>query len=148
MSAIRHIHHINFIFRDLDAAIGQFQAVLDVGPFETSSLPERGVRTARVRIGETWLVLVAPTRDESVPGRYLAEHGEGFFLLSLGVANLDDCIAAMEQRLGSGAVGPKRQGLSDWQIADIDVRLSAGVQLQLAEDPDSLPNEAGFGVGD
>ncbi len=137
MSAIRRIHHINFIFRDLDAAIDQFQALLDVGPFETATLPERGVRTARVQIGETWLVLVAPTRDDSVPGQYLKQHGEGFFLLSFGVANLDDSIAAMEQRLGDRAAGPKRQGLSGWRIADIDLRKSAGIPLQLTEDPAS-----------
>lgn len=58
---------------------------------------------ARSRIGESWLVLVAPYDPESVPGRYLEEHGEGFFLLSLAVDDPEGT----------------RPGILDWEVSDV-----------------------------
>ena len=135
MSAPDRIHHINFLFRDLDAAMERFETLFGLGPFRVDELIERGVRTARVRLGDAWLVLVAPTRADSVPGRYLDAHGEGFFLLSLGVPDLAAAIAAMNTRLPAGEMGPVRRGLDEWQVADLPVDSTFGIQLQLTEDP-------------
>ena len=136
MTPIRRIHHINFLFRDLEAAVDRYEAALGIGPFEYETLDVRGVRTARARIGESWLVLVSPTDPESVPGRYLDRHGEGFFLLSFGVDDLEQAIAELGQGGDPPAVGPRRRGLAGWRIADLDVGDTLGVPMQLAEDPD------------
>ena len=137
MSGIRNVHHINFIFRDLEAAVERFEAVLGIGPFQVEDLGERGARTARALVGETWFVLVAPSRADSVPGRFLEANGEGFFLLSFGVADIDKAIAAMEQRLPELQLGNVRQGVAKWRIADIDADSTFGLQFQLTEDPES-----------
>jgi methylmalonyl-CoA/ethylmalonyl-CoA epimerase len=97
------IHHINFVVRDLDEACARFEHDLNLEPFERVDHAPRGARLARSRIGDSWLVLVAPYDPESVPGRYLEEHGEGFFLLSLAVDKLEDT----------------RAGILDWQVQDI-----------------------------
>ncbi len=128
---IRSLHHLNFIVRDLDAAIPAWERLLGLTVARRDELPERGVIAARFRIGDTWLVLVQPTRDDSVPGRFLAERGEGFFLLSLGVPSLADEL----QRLGDGAFSsPARTGADGWQVRDLDPALANGVQLQLTEE--------------
>jgi len=137
MKRIRNVHHVNFIYRDLDAAIDRFERLLDIGPFQREDLPERGVRTARALIGETWIVLVSPTRADTVPGRYLAEHGEGFFLLSFGVDDIDRSIAALRKRDPSMTVGEIRDGAGHWKIADLPTGASLGVLFQLTEDPDA-----------
>ena len=125
------IHHLNFIVRDLDAAIPAWERLLGCSVSRRDELLERGVIAARFRLGETWLVLVQPTRDDSVPGRFLAANGEGFFLLSLGVASLVDEAA----RLGDAAfTGPVRGGADGWQVRDLDPALVHGVQLQLTQD--------------
>ena len=82
------IHHLNFIVRELDQAVPAWERLRGMPVARRDELTERGVITARFRLGDTWLVLVQPTRADSVPGRFLAAHGEGFFLLSLGVASL------------------------------------------------------------
>ena len=78
----------------------------------------RGARVARSRIGESWLVLVAPYDPDSVPGRYLEEHGEGFFLLSLAVDELDET----------------RAGILDWRVRDLGEVHGANLQLTLRPD--------------
>lgn len=127
---VRSIHHLNFIVRDLDAAIPAWERLLGAAVARRDELPERGVVAARFRLGESWLVLVQPTRADSVPGRFLATHGEGFFLLSLGV----DSLADEAQRLGTGAfAGPVRTGADGWQVRDLDPAPVSGIHLQFTE---------------
>lgn len=127
----RRIHHINFVVRDLEAAKREFETLFDLAPFVTVDHPLRGAHVARSKVGDSWIVLVCPYDPDSVPGRYLAEHGEGLFLLSLGVADFDvqlDRLAARDIR-----VAP-RHGILDWRIADVG-KLGAAV-LQLSDDSD------------
>ena len=104
---LTRVHHINFIVRDLTDGIRRFQAVLGKPPDRTDELSERGALTASFKLGETWLVLVQPTRIDSTPGRHLAERGEGFFLLSL---ETDDLVAESRRIDGSGVVGMATTG--------------------------------------
>lgn len=118
MAATR-IHHINFVVRDLDAACSHFERLLGVEPFERIEHPPRGSTIARSRVGESWLVLVCPNDPESVPGRHLAERGEGFFLLSVGADSLP-------------ADADTRTGIDDWRVADVGE--AWGAVLQLTDD--------------
>ncbi len=98
MTVLNCVHHINFIVADLDAAVEAYQSTLGLGPFEYEEIPQRGVATARARVGDAWIVLVSPHAEHSVAGRHLKDHGEGFFLMSFGVDNLDQAVAELVQR--------------------------------------------------
>lgn len=128
MSGLTHVHHINFLFADLDAAVARFEALFGAGSFVYEDLESRGVRTARVKVGETWFVLVSPTVPDSVPARHMQTHGEGFFLISFGVGDLERAIDAL-------SAGPIREGLDRWRIADLRNAEMLGIQMQLTEDP-------------
>jgi len=127
------IHHLNFVVRDMDEATARFECVLGVAPFEIVDYAARGAHVARTRVGETWLVLVCPYDDESVPGRYLAEHGEGFFLASFGV----DDIQLHLDRLQHGGIDTTdpaaRDGILDWHVADIGEVHGARLQITCDE---------------
>ncbi len=125
---VQRIHHINFIVRDLEAAIAVYENILDMEVTARDHLEERGVAVARFKLGETWIVLVQPTRPDTEPARYLDAHGEGFFLMSLEV----DSINREVNRLGSGSFdGEERPGLDDWRVRDLNVGKTLGAQLQL-----------------
>jgi len=128
----QRIHHINFIVRDLAEATANYERTLGVDPFVVVDHPLRGASVARTRVGECWLVLVCPYDGESVPGRFLAEHGEGFFLLSLGVEDLAETI---EQLAADGIEctdSAARAGILDWCVADVGA--VHGALMQLTED--------------
>lgn len=127
------IHHINFIVSDLEDGVEKYSRLLRVGPFEFDDLPERGARTAKVKLGESWLVLVSPARSESVPGKFLQAHGEGFFLLSFGINDLD---TALEYYENVGVTPPNakpRSGLMDWRVFDLDTEGTLGAKFHLTE---------------
>ena len=128
---LKRVHHINLIVRDLDEAMTRYSEGLGVRDWYFGELDSRGVRTARFRAGDSWIVLVQPTHLEGAPGRYLEQHGEGLFLLSFEVDSLDQALAEMDSKLKSGE---PRQGLDNWRVADLSMDSFFGAQLQLVEE--------------
>lgn len=115
------------------AAVEAYQSTLGLGPFEYEKLPQRGVATARARVGDAWIVLVSPHDEHSVAGRYLKDHGEGFFLLSFGVDDLDQAVAELAQRGVMPIDSSARSGILGWRIADLETEDSLGVRFHLTQ---------------
>ncbi len=133
MTVLKSVHHINFIVADLDVAVQAYQNMLGLGPFEYEELPERCVSTARIRIGGVWIVLVSPRSKDSHAAHYLEAHGEGFFLMSFGVDNLEQAMAELAQRGALPADRTARPGIVDWQVADLETERSLGVKFHLTQ---------------
>jgi methylmalonyl-CoA/ethylmalonyl-CoA epimerase len=130
---IRQIHHINFIVRDLDAAIERYRVLFGVSIGAPEILPQRGVKLARFKLSEIWVVLVQPLDPSGKPAQYLEKHGEGFFLLSCQV---DDVRQAAERASAQGFSvldSEPRQGLDDWLVMDLDPDELFGATIQLVE---------------
>lgn len=126
------IHHINFLVRDLDAAAKRYAALLGEHRFEFDELPKRGVKTAKVRLGETYLVLVQPLTEKGIPAEHLREHGEGFFLLSFSTDDLEQSLSKCQKAALASESKPRR-GLDDWLVADLEPTAFFGAQLQLTQ---------------
>ncbi len=133
MTGLNSVHHINFIVSDLDVAVQAYQSMLGLGPFEYEVLPERGVSTARIRIGGVWIVLVSPRSEDSLAARYLEAHGEGFFLMSFGVDSLEQAITDLAQRGALPADRAARPGILDWKVVDLETEHSLGVRFHLTQ---------------
>jgi len=126
---VNGVHHINFIVRDLEAAVLAWERILDRGVDKRDRLDSRGVDIARFDLGGTWIVLVQPT-GPGAPADYLEANGEGFFLMSLAVDSLD----TEAERLGAAMLtGHARAGLDDWFVQDLEVAQTFGAQLQLIQ---------------
>ncbi len=130
---LKRVHHINFLVSDLEDAIQRYESALGVEVSYREQLPERGVKTARFRIGETWIVLVCPTDLECAPGQHLARHGEGFFLLSFEVDDLSRAADSIRTAGGETSTSGPRQGLADWRVMDLDPVSFRGANLPLVE---------------
>jgi methylmalonyl-CoA/ethylmalonyl-CoA epimerase len=133
MSVLKCIHHINFIVADLDTAVDAYQRMLGLGPFEYEDLQERDVATARIRVGDVWIVLVSPRSKDSPAASYLEAHGEGFFLMSFGVDNLEQAMAELARRGALPADSAARTGILGWQVADLETEHSLGAKFHVTE---------------
>ncbi len=133
---LKRVHHINFLVKDLEQAAARYQNVLGVDFTQRDELPDRGVKIARARLGETWIVLVQPVDSQGVPAKHLERHGEGFFLISYQV---EDVLMAATKVTAAGVVpeNPElRQGLDDWQVLDLPADDLFGVSTQLVQSAD------------
>ena len=128
------VHHINFLVADLDAAIERYKDLFDLDSIEVEFLPERGVITGRFELAGVWIVLVQPVDEESEPARVLHQQGEGVFLVSFAVDDLEN---AREVLVGKGAIsGPAqaRDGLLNWRVIDLNPESVFGAPIQLTEE--------------
>ena len=133
---LTRVHHINFLVKNLELAVTRYQDILGIALNQRDELPDRGVKTARARLGETWIVLVQPTDSQGVPAKHLEQHGEGFFLISYQV---EDVLAAATKVTAAGVVpvnSEPRQGLDDWQVLDLPADDLFGVSTQLVQSAD------------
>jgi methylmalonyl-CoA/ethylmalonyl-CoA epimerase len=124
---LTHIHHLNFVIHDLQEGIEYFSKLLSSSP-ELASLPERKVKTAKYKIGETFLVLVQPTGTSGVVAEVLKQKGEGIFLISFATESIDETLHKLECDYKN-----KRQGIDGWSISDLSPEEKFGAILQLTE---------------
>lgn len=129
----RRIHHIDFVVRDLDHAVEQYRKVLGVDPGPRESLPSRGIDLARFRIGETWMILVQPTRSDSPVAEFLNRYGEGFFHMALEVDDVESEARAMKARGVRLSNETPRTGVEGWKLIDIHMDETLGAMMQLVE---------------
>jgi methylmalonyl-CoA/ethylmalonyl-CoA epimerase len=133
---LKRIHHINFLVKDLEQAVTRYQDILGITLTQRDELPHRGVKIARARLGETWIVLVQPIDTQGVPAKHLEQYGEGFFLISYQV---DDILEAATEATAAGVVpvnSEPRQGLDDWLVLDLLADDLFGVSTQLVQSAD------------
>jgi methylmalonyl-CoA/ethylmalonyl-CoA epimerase len=134
----RRIHHIDVVVEDLDRAEAKYRAVLGVEPEPRESFPPRGIDLVRFRVGETWLILVQPTRDDSPVAVFLAEHGEGFFHMAVEV---DDIEQRASDLIANGielANRSPRTGVDGWKLVDVELAETMGAMIQLIEEPEAV----------
>ena len=132
----RRIHHIDVVVRDLESATERFRRILGIEPRGRETLASRGIDLARFRVGETWLILVQPTRDDSPVATYLRQHGEGFFHMAIEFEDVEAKARALEQS-GIRLVQPyPRAGVDGWKLVDIDLGETFGAMIQLVESPE------------
>ena len=130
---IKKIHHINFIVKDLAKAVERYRILFGEPVGAPEMLPQRGVKLARFKVGETWLILVQPVDTEGLPARHLDEYGEGFFLMSCQVDDVRKAGELVSERGIKVLDQLPRQGLDDWKVMDLSPDDLFGADIQLLE---------------
>ena len=130
---VKRIHHIDFVVRDLDRAVEQYRTIFGLEPEPKESLPARGIDLVRFRVGDTWLILVQPIRDDSPVKAFLDQHGEGYFHLAFEVDDVEAAAEAIAER-GVALRDPNpRIGVDGWKLMDIEPEETSGALMQLIE---------------
>lgn len=133
---LKRVHHINFVVHDLHKAVEKYQRLFGLDNCEYLDHPHRPVKTARFKVGETWIVLLQPLDTVSPPAKHLHQHGEGFFLISYEVDDIDKAITKAIEEGFELVDNRARPGILNWQVADIDTKETFGALIQLVEEKD------------
>jgi methylmalonyl-CoA/ethylmalonyl-CoA epimerase len=97
---IEKIDHICFVVRDLEKTKQIYRENFDLLPALEYVAESEHIKVARYYIGEVAVEFMESTSPESDVARFIGKKGEGFFLISYKVDNLD---AAMEELRSKGA---------------------------------------------
>ncbi len=131
---LTRVHHISFLVADLDKAIARYKDLFGLESIEIEMFPERGVATARFDVNGVWIVLVQPVDDESEPTRVLKEQGEGVFLISFGVDDLEDSRVRLVAKGAIDESATARDGLKNWRVIDLNPEAVFGAPIHLTEE--------------
>lgn len=84
------VRQIVFAARDLDATVAQFERGLGLSvAYRDPLVAEFGLRNALMVIGDQFIEVVSPTRENTAAGRHLARHGDSAYMLILQTDDLD-----------------------------------------------------------
>jgi len=103
---LTRIDHVGIACRDLDAAIGRYQATFGLEVVSLEVNEEQGVREAMLAAGPVgggaggglrpgYVQLLEPLAADTPVGRFLARRGEGLHHVGYGVADVRQALAAI-----------------------------------------------------
>ena len=123
---LSRIDHVGIACRDLDAAIGRYQATFGLEVVSLEVNDEQGVREAMLAVGGArpdavaagdlrpgYIQLLEPLGPDTPVGRFLARRGEGLHHIGYGVSDISEALAAiggtgirlLDQRPRHGSMG-------------------------------------------
>ena len=96
---LSRIDHVGIACRDLDAAIGRYQATFGLEVVSLEVNAEQGVREAMLGVGgglrPGYVQLLEPLSPDTPVGRFLARRGEGLHHVGYGVSDIGQALAAI-----------------------------------------------------
>ena len=133
MKATR-IDHVAVVVKDLEAAVATYQHNFDLEKAGGGEVPSLGIHNAFLQIGGARIELVTPTSASGPVAEFLEQRGEGMYLLSLEVEDLDEAVTHLET---TGARVRVAEGSTGQRLAFVSPKSAHGVLLQLLEREDA-----------
>jgi methylmalonyl-CoA/ethylmalonyl-CoA epimerase len=126
---LTRIDHVGIACRDLDQAIGLYQATFGLEVVSLEVNQEQGVREAMLAVGPGagaagvyerpgYVQLLEPLAPDTPVGKFLDRRGEGIHHVGYGVSDIGEALAA----IGGTTGGPGGSGGSRGGIRLIDER--------------------------
>jgi methylmalonyl-CoA/ethylmalonyl-CoA epimerase len=132
MALAKKIDHLAVVVKDLDAAVDTFTRNFGFPVIKREEVAALGIRNALLSIGDTPLELFTPTTSGDNPAaKFLAERGEGLYVLSLEVDDLQQAMQALAAR--GIKVGPATPTADGSRLAFVSPKATHGVLLQFIE---------------
>jgi methylmalonyl-CoA/ethylmalonyl-CoA epimerase len=132
MAIATKIDHVAIVVKDLDAAVKTFTGNFGFPIERLGDVPQLNIRRAFLTIGDASLELFQPTSEANPGAKFITERGEGMYLLSLEVDDLDAAAGA----LANQGIKVNVQNVADGtRLGFVSPKVTHGVLLQLIEHP-------------
>ena len=132
---LTHIEHIGIAVKSLDEAIPFWEKQLGMKCYAIEEVKEQKVRTAFFKIGQSKIELLESTDPDGPLGKVIEKKGEGVQHIAFCApglqANLDELAASGVQLIDKAP----RKGAEGLNIAFLHPKSTAGVLMELCEDP-------------
>jgi methylmalonyl-CoA epimerase len=99
MPLLTEIDHVAIAVNDLGAAIDYYREAFGAVVEHREVVESDGVEEALLKVAESYIQLLTPTRDDSPVAKYLANKGEGLHHVGYRVS---DCAAALDSVKAQG----------------------------------------------
>jgi methylmalonyl-CoA/ethylmalonyl-CoA epimerase len=131
---LTEIDHVAIAVRDLDAAVAWYETTLGATVAHREVIETDGVSEALLKVGDSYVQLLTPTRDDSPVAKYLERRGEGIHHVGYRVT---DCAAALESMRAAGATtidSAPRPGSRGTTVAFVHPKSAFGALVELVQE--------------
>jgi methylmalonyl-CoA epimerase len=133
-SLLTEIDHIAIAVNDLGAAIDNYRETFGAIVEHREVVDSDGVEEALLKVADSYIQLLTPTRDDSPVAKYLANKGEGLHHVGYRV---DDCAVALEAVKAQGhrvLDEAPRPGSRGTTVAFVHPKAICGTLIELVEE--------------
>jgi methylmalonyl-CoA/ethylmalonyl-CoA epimerase len=131
---LTEIDHIAIAVRDLEAAIDYYQRAFGATVEHREIVETDGVEEALLKVAESYIQLLTPTRDDSPVAKAIDKRGEGLHHVGYRV---NDAAAALASMVAAGATPidkAPRPGSRGTTVAFIHPKGSFGTLIELVQE--------------
>ena len=131
---LTEIDHVAIAVRDLDAAVDFYQRAFGATVDHREVVESDGVEEALLKVAESYVQLLTPTRDDSPVAKAIEKRGEGLHHIGYRVK---DCGEALASMLAAGATAidkAPRPGSRGTTVAFIHPKGSFGTLIELVQE--------------
>jgi methylmalonyl-CoA epimerase len=133
-SLLSEIDHVAIAVNDLDAAVAWYEEVFGASVVHREVVDSDGVSEALIKVADSYIQLLTPTRPDSPVAKYLEKKGEGLHHVGYRVT---DCEAALASLRAAGArlidEAPRR-GSRGTMVAFVHPKTAFGTLIELVQD--------------
>ena len=131
---LTEIDHVAIAVNDLEAAVEYYRETFGCEVEHREVVERDGVEEALLRVADSYVQLLTPTRDDSPVAKYLANKGEGLHHVGYRVV---DCAAALESvKAHGGRVIDEvpRPGSRGTTVAFVHPKGALGTLIELVQE--------------
>ena len=131
---LTEIDHVAIAVHDIEAAISYYQRAFGATVDHREVVESDGVEEALLKVAESYIQLLTPTRPDSPVATALEKRGEGLHHIGYRVAN---CADALAQMIAAGATPldkAPRPGSRGTTVAFIHPKGSFGTLIELVQE--------------
>jgi len=126
------VDHVVIAVKDLDAAVGRYEAIYNTTVSDRSEAPAAGMAMAFFRFGDSYLELVSNTGDQGPIAKRLADLGEGVHLVAMKVDDIEATLVDLRAK-GIRLVGDPGEGNPVKGQVFIHPSVTGGVLTQIVQ---------------
>lgn len=134
MSLLTEIDHVAIAVNDLEAAIDYYETVFGATVEHREVVESDGVEEALLKVAESYIQLLTPTRPDSPVAKYLEKKGEGIHHVGYRV---DDCAKALQAVKDAGGRTideAPRPGSRGTTVAFVHPKAAFGTLIELVQE--------------
>jgi len=131
---LTEIDHVAIAVNDLEAAIAYYRDTFGCDVAHREVVERDGVEEALLKVADSYVQLLTPTRDDSTVAKYLATKGEGIHHVGYRVA---DCAQALESVKAHGhrvIDEAPRPGSRGTTVAFVHPKTAFGTLIELVQE--------------
>ncbi|HEY0830406.1 MAG TPA: methylmalonyl-CoA epimerase [Candidatus Dormibacteraeota bacterium] len=127
------LHHVGVAVADLEPAIEMYTSLFGAELTHRASSEKDGLEAAFMQMGDAEIELLAPLRDDSAVGKFLAQRGPGMHHVAYAVSNIRQAMADARSAGVELIDAEPRMGMHGTLIAFVHPKSVGGVLTEFVE---------------